>query len=67
MVELILFNNLYFTSCITSHATLLLQDKLCYHERQDGLRAPYVALPQSFLIRNLSDNTAIWVTASGFL
>ena len=37
-----LFNNLCFTSCITIHATLHLQDKLCYHERHGGLRASHV-------------------------
>ena len=36
-----------FISCITSHATLLLPDKLCYHERSNGLRASYVAPPPS--------------------
>ena len=36
-----------FTSCITSHDTLLLQDKQCYHERRGGLRASCVAPPPS--------------------
>ena len=26
-----------FTSCITSHATLFLQDKLCHHEYHDWI------------------------------
>jgi len=35
------------TSCISSHAILLFKNKLCYHERHDGLRASYVAPPPS--------------------
>ena len=51
-----------FYVLLTSHATLLLQDELCYHECHDGLRASYVAPARwvtTSLIPYLSDNAAI--------